>query len=318
MRRYLVLAVLALGLGMGGGTASAQRVGVATSNPGSLFYNIGSAVASAANAGGLKATIQPATSPTQYVPYVGSGGIEFGVSNLQEVAYGLEGKAWFNGHASPDVRIVGLIMPVREAIFVRADSDIETVADLRGKRMVDGYTAQKTILPQLEAIYATAGLTRDDVEPVQVTSVVAGANAFMAGQVDGFIFAQGAAKVREADAAVGGLRALPIENTPENVAAIKKHWPTGYLTEIAPSANNPGVETTSHYIAYPQVVFTHKNASDEAVYQMAKALYEHKQVMADSFAPFKRFDPKKMYGDVDPAEFHPGALKFYREVGLLK
>jgi hypothetical protein len=307
-----------MSLGLGSGAAFAQRVGVATSNPGSLYYSIGSAVANAANAGDLKATIQPATSPTQYVPYVGSGGIEFGVSNLQEVTYGLEGKAWFNGHASPDVRIVGLLMPVREAIFVRADSDIKTIADLRGKRMVDGYTAQKTILPQLDAIYATAGLTRDDVEPVQVTSVVAGANAFMAGQVNGFIFAQGAGKVREADAAVGGLRALPIDNTPENIAAIKKHWPTGYLTEIEPGANTPGVEAANHYIAYPLVVFTHKNVPQDVAYEMAKALYEHKQVMAEAFAPFKLFDPEKMYGDVDPAAFHPGALKFYREVGQLK
>ena len=43
--------------------ASAQTVGIATSNPGSLFHNIGTAVANAANKAGVKATIQPATSP---------------------------------------------------------------------------------------------------------------------------------------------------------------------------------------------------------------------------------------------------------------
>ena len=56
----------------------------------------------------------------------------------------------------------------------RADSDIKTVADLKGKAMTDGYTAQNTILPQLSAIYATAGMTRDDVQQVSVASVVAG------------------------------------------------------------------------------------------------------------------------------------------------
>lgn len=89
MKHYLAPAVLAAGLALSG-TASAQTVGIATSNPGSLFHNIGTAVANAANQAGLNATIQPATSPNQYIPFVASGGIEFGVANLQEVNYAFE------------------------------------------------------------------------------------------------------------------------------------------------------------------------------------------------------------------------------------
>ncbi|MEZ5788894.1 MAG: TAXI family TRAP transporter solute-binding subunit, partial [Xanthobacteraceae bacterium] len=158
--------------------ASAQTVGIATSNPGSIFHNIGTAVANAANKSGVSATIQPATSPNQYIPFVNSGGIEFGVANLQEVNYAITGEAWWNGVKNPNLRIVGMIMPLREAIFVRADSDIKSIADLKGKPMTDGYTAQNTILPQLDAIYATADMSRADVKPVNVPSVVAGADAF--------------------------------------------------------------------------------------------------------------------------------------------
>jgi TRAP-type uncharacterized transport system substrate-binding protein len=81
MRKFLATMVFALGLAAG--PAMAQSVGIATSNPGSLFYNIGTAVANAANKAGLNATIQPATSPNQFIPFINSGGIEFGVSNLQ-------------------------------------------------------------------------------------------------------------------------------------------------------------------------------------------------------------------------------------------
>lgn len=297
--------------------AMAQTVGIATSNPGSLFHNIGTAVAKAANEGGLNATLQPATSPNQYLPLVNSGEVEFGVANLQEVNYALEGKAWFKGSTNPNLRVVALIMPIREAIFVRKDSDIKKIADLKGKPMVDGYTAQQTILPQLDAIYATAGLTRADMEPVQVPSVVAGAAAFMAGQSAGFIFAHGAGKVREADAAVGGIRALPIENTPENVKAIKKHWPAGYLTKVKPGPAAPGVLEEDWFIAYPQLVLTHKSAKDDVVYKMAKIIYESQSKMGAVFAPFKAFNPKEdMVGDTAPSEYHPAAVKFYKEIGL--
>ena len=314
MRKFIASAAFAVGLAFTG-AASAQNVGIATSNPGSLFHNIGTAVANAANEAGLNATIQPATSPNQYIPFVASGGIEFGVANLQEVAYALEGKEWFEGNANPDLRIVGTIMPLREAIFVRADSGIRTIADLKGKPMVDGYTAQNTILPQLDAMYATAGLTRDDMQPVNVPSVVAGADAFMAGESVGFIFAHGAGKVREADAAVGGLYAIPIDGTDENLAKAREFWPVAFFTEIE-GGSTPGVTETATYFAYPQVVFTNANVPDDVVYEMAKALYEGKETMAASFPPFNQFNPDELAGDIGVNEYHPGALKFFEENGL--
>ncbi len=298
-------------------TATAQNnVGIATSNPGSLFHNIGTAVANAANANGLNTTIQPATSPNQFIPFVNSGGIEFGVANLQEVNYSITGDAWWNGVKNENIRVVGHLQPLVEAIFVRADSDIMSVADLRGKAMTDGYTAQNTILPQLAAFYSTAGMSRDDVQKVSVASVVAGANAFMAGDTVGFIFAHGAGKVREADAAVGGLRALGVGDDSEAaLAAAREHWPTAFFTQLSAGAM-PGVLADTTYIAFPQVVFTHADASEEAVYQMTKAMYEQSAVMGDTFPPMRAFKPADMANDIGIAEFHPGAIRFFEEVGL--
>lgn len=315
MGRFLNAAAFAVTM-VSASTATAQSVGIATSNPGSLFHNIGTAVANAANQAGLNATIQPATSPNQYLPFVNSGGIEFGVANLQEVNYGITGDAWWNGVKNPDIRVVAHLMPLVEAIFVRADSGIMKVSDLKGKPMTDGYTAQNTILPQLSAFYATAGMTRDDVEKVSVASVVAGADAFVAGDTVGFIFAHGAGKVREADAAVGGLRALGVgDDSDEALAAARKHWPTAFFTTLS-AGSMPGVLEDTTYIAFPQVVFTHASVPDETVYALAKAMYENAQVMADTFPPFRAFNPKDMKGDPGIAEFHPGALKFFEEVGL--
>ena len=299
-----------------GGAANAQSVGIATSNPGSLFHNIGTAVANAANAGGLNTTIQPATSPNQFIPFLNSGGIEFGVANLQEVNYAITGDAWWNGVANPNLRVVAHLQPLVEAIFVRADSDIMAVEDLRGKPMTDGYTAQNTILPQLSAFYATAGMTRDDVEQVNVASVVAGADAFMAGDTVGFIFAHGAGKVREADAAVGGLRALGVGDASDAaLAAAREHWPTAFFMSL-PEGAMPGVLEETTYIAFPQVIFTHAGVPDDTVYAMAKAMYENAAVMGETFPPMRAFRPENMRGDPGIAEFHPGAVTFFEEVGL--
>jgi TRAP transporter TAXI family solute receptor len=318
MKLFSTVAAMA-GAALLAGSAYAAPLGIATSNPGSLYHNIGTAVAKAANSHGLNVTIQPATSPNQYLPAVSAGRFEFGIVNLQEFEYALKGKAWFEGHASPDLRVVALLYPLNEAIFVRKDSDIKSIADLKGKRMTAGYTAQHTIIPLLAAHYATAGMTDDDVIKVQVPSVVAGANAFMAGQADGFLFAHGAGKVREADAAVGGIRALPIPNTPENIAAIKKHWPTGYLIQKTPGKASPGVLEPGWFLAFPMIIFTNKSVPDATVEKLAKIIYESQKEMGQVFAPMKAFNPKEdMVGDTAPGQYHPGAIKFYKEVGLWK
>ncbi|MXQ07321.1 TAXI family TRAP transporter solute-binding subunit [Alphaproteobacteria bacterium GH1-50] len=315
MNKLFTAGAVALGL-MAALPAAAQNVGIATSNPGSLFHNIGTAVANAANAGGLNTTIQPATSPNQFIPFIDQGGIEFGVANLQEVNYAITGEAWWNGRENPNLRIVAHLQPLVEAIFVRADSDIMKVSDLKGLPMTDGYTAQNTILPQLSAFYATANMTRDDVEQVSVASVVAGADAFMAGDTVGFIFAHGAGKVREADAAVGGLRALGVEDaSDESLARAREHWPTAFFMSL-PEGAMPGVLEETTYIAFPQVIFTHANAPDDAVYAMAKAMYENAGVMGETFPPMRAFRPENMRGDPGIAEFHPGAIRFFEEVGL--
>lgn len=316
MNKHIATWALAAGLAFGAGIASAQNVGIATSNPGSLFHNIGTAVANAANEAGLNTTITPATSPNQFIPFLNSGGIEFGVANFQEVSYALTGDAWWAGNANENLRIVGFLQPLVEAIFVRADSGIMSVADLRGKPMTDGYTAQNTILPQLSAFYATSGMTRDDVVPVNVASVVAGADAFMAGDAVGFIFAHGAGKVREADAAVGGLRALGVGDTSDAaLASARAHWPTAYFTEL-PAGSMPGVLENTTYIAFPQVVFTHAGVSDDVVYAMAKAMHGGREVMGATFPPMRAFRPENMRGDPMNVAYHPGALRFFEEVGL--
>ncbi len=158
-------------------------------------------------------------------------------------------------------------------------------------------------------------MTRDDIEKVSVASVVAGANAFIAGDTVGFIFAHGAGKVREADAAVGGLRALTVEDSSDSaLAAARKHWPTAYFKDMK-AGSMPGILEDGTYIAFPQVVFTHAGVSDEVVYQMAKAMSEQAKVMGETFRRCA-FRPADMKGDPGIAKFHPGALKFFKEAGL--
>jgi TRAP-type uncharacterized transport system substrate-binding protein len=67
------------------------------------------------------------------------------------------------------------------------------------------------------------------------------------------------------------------------------------------------------------IIFTNKSVPDATVEKLAKIIYESQKEMGQVFAPMKAFNPKEdMVGDTAPGQYHPGAIKFYKEVGLWK
>ena len=299
--------------------AYAQQITIATSNPGAIYHSIGVAIAKVLNESGVNATVQPATSPNQFLPLIGSGEFDMGPVNLQELSYAYKGEAWFTGRPYQGLRLLALHYPLRVSVFVRADSDMVNMADLKGKRMTSGYTAQKTINPQNAAMFATADLVESDMKPVPVPSVVGGANAFMSGAADAFMFALGAGKVREADASVGGIRALKIIKQDDTEEKMRKHWPVGYLSLVQPGpAAGPGVKEPTWMLTYPQAIAAGEKMSDDAAYAVAKAMYNNAKKLGELLPPFRLFKPENMVGPNGGVPYHPGAIKFYKEVGLWK
>ena len=303
----------AVALALSPAIAAAQNSGMATSSPGSIYHSAGSAIAKVAREKGVNLIVQPFTSPNVHLPVVDGGEVEFGLANVYEMSLAVTGHEHFDGKPHKNVRAVFLMFPLRTALFVKKDSPYKSIADLKGARMPDGFSSQKILLPIIDAIFATAGLTRKDMVPVLTASVVRQADDFIAGKTDGFAFALGAAKVQEANAAVGGIRTLPIPNTPQALAAVRKHLPLAYLRLEQPGPRNPGVLEPMHIIAYDALVFANAKVPDEIVYKLVKAMSESKAELAQAFGPFALFEPGAMAKKIEPIQFHPGAIKFYSE-----
>jgi TRAP transporter TAXI family solute receptor len=311
-----ILAAAPLAAGLWGGPAQAQNVGIAASNPGSLYHSTGTAVAKMANdVAQMKATVYPFASATIYLPAVNAGEYAFGISNVEELRVAVLGIGQFKGRPYADLRATAILYPLRVTFFVRKDSDIRTMADLKGKRVTDGYGSQKTVPPILDALLATGGLTRADVQGVNVPNVVGGAEAFIQGKADAFFFALGAAKVEEANASVGGIRALGVPNTPENLAKVRQHFPPAYLRAEKPSPRNVGVLEPIHAMAYDGVLVASAKTPEDVVYRMVKAMHGHKKVMAAVFGAMNLFDPQDMAKPLAPIQWHAGAVRFYQEQG---
>lgn len=298
--------------------AAAQSITVGTATPGSLFHSAGTAVAKVINEkAGIRAILQPFASANVYIPAVSAGEIDMGVGTAHEIGVAVRGAEHFEGRPQDGLRAVGTMFPLRFAMFVRADSNIKSIADLKGKTLPGGYSSQRIAATMMDAIYASVGITKDDVNIVTVANTVGGADDFAAGRVDAFFFALGAAKVSEVEAAVGGLRVLPLENTEEELAAVREHLPQAYIRQEQPGGETPGATAPIPVLAIDAIAFASSSTDDDTIYEVTKALHGNKTALVASFPAFNGFDPEQMARPLDPIAYHPGAVRFFEEVGLM-
>jgi TRAP transporter TAXI family solute receptor len=300
------LAVAAI-LGFGVGSASAQTYGFATLPPGTLNHTTASAISKVLKEkAGMNVLVQPTAGDNVIVPMVARGEAEIGITNIMEAQDGFDG-------TQKDLRIIVAAHALRTPFFVRKDSGMQTIADLKGKRVALGYSAMRNIDKTSRAMLATAGLTEADVRPILVPNVVRSADDFIAGNADMFYFAFGGPKVREADATVGGIRVLDMDE--KGMPAAKKIMPWGYATQVGPGPIFIGVEKPMKVYSFDNVLLTHAKVSDEIIYKFLDTLEKNKPDLIAVQPVLREFSAEsgyKQYG----MPYHPGALKYFKERNL--
>jgi TRAP transporter TAXI family solute receptor len=306
--RYVIPAC-AIVLALGSAPAPAQTYGYATLPPGTLNHTTASAVAKVLKErAGLNVLVQPAAGGNVIVPIVGRGEAEMGSANI------MEPQEYYEDRGLKNLRILAAINVLRTAFFVRKDSPMRTIADLKGKRVSMGFSAMRSLDPVARAMLATAGLTESDIKPVLVPNVIRSADDFVAGNADMFFFAFGAAKIREVDVTVGGIRVLEIDD--KGMPAARKVMPWGYLSNATPGPMFAGVEKPMKIYSFDNVIITHAGVPDDFVYKVLATMEQHKEDLVAVQPVLRDFTGAFAYKDYGGVPYHSGAIKYFKDKGL--
>lgn len=307
LRGLLLTAFLAMLLPAG--ASHAQGIlGMGTMAPGSLSYSTGSAIAEMmVRELGLETRVQPNSGESTLLALLDAGELDFAVANALEAAEAVAGEGAFAGNPQRELRVVAALYPLRVGLFVRADSPLRSVADLKGKRVTAGFSASAAIATLLEAALAGGGLGTEDITPVPVPNVVAGADQFADGRVDAFFFAIGAAKVTEIAASVP-LRLLPLEDdaaAQERVAAV---FAEAYVDHLPVDPGLADVTEPVPVLAFDNLLLTRAAVPDAVVAAVVDGLATHREALMAAFPPFRGLDRARLHQPDLRAPYHPAVI----------
>ena len=151
-----------------------------------------------------------------------------------------------------------------------------------------------------------------------VTNIIRAADDFKAGKLDVGFFAIGAPKMTEVNASVGGIRFIPLENTPATVAALKKVRPDYYIRVVKPSPINAGISKPTNALAVDTVISVGSHVKDEVVQKFLEAVVTSKADLVKGHPLFRGYVPELSGKAFSIAKHHPGAIAFYKKKGMWK
>jgi TRAP transporter TAXI family solute receptor len=298
------------------GPVNAQVLTIVTTQAGSFTNSLGSAVAKViVEKSGLRATVSAQQSHGHEA--VNDGSAELSVVTISDLQQFVTGTIdWAGKGEKKNIRLIGAMIPIMTTGYVKIDSPIKSMKDIKGKRVPWGFPVQKSVQRVVAAQLAGAGITEKDITPVPARNIIQSADDFAAGKTDVFWFALGSGKVKQVDAKVGGLRALPIETDAKALDLLEQHVPGSYVVKLKPTPALEQIKSEIPVQAYDVVFFTNAKTPDDVIYKITKAVFENKKDMAAVFPALNRFNPEQMAKKYKVLQYHPGAIKYFTEKGL--
>ncbi|WP_408007956.1 TAXI family TRAP transporter solute-binding subunit [Pseudalkalibacillus sp. A8] len=307
-----------------GGDSSKEGVISIGTTPVGVSYNaIGNGLAKVISTNSsLKISVKPTNGISAWGPQLDKGEIQLGVGSGPDLAWAFNGENGYKAVKNMRLLVRGNYLSVTGAA-VPKDSDINSIADLKGKRVSADYPGSAIAKMILTAALNANDLTWDDVKKVPIPNTAAGIEALQDNRVDAaFALTPTTPIMQEAHNSVG-LKSLNFldDVSPDEIDEV----PQDVIDEITSIV--PGVQLTkipaNGYIAeeavgvkYPAQMVASTHLSEDAVYEIMETLWENYEDLAPIHAWLKTWTPESFF-DPDPTlPYHPGAVKFYRDKGL--
>ncbi|MBU1357979.1 MAG: TAXI family TRAP transporter solute-binding subunit [Gammaproteobacteria bacterium] len=316
-RRALVLGAVGAGALSLTELARAQQkfINILTGGQSGVYYPMGVALSQVYGKAlpDAKVTVQSTKASAENLNLLqaGRGEIAFTLADALSDAWNGDKDAGFNTPLKK-LRAVAGIYSNYIQIVASAESGIKTLADMKGKRISVGAPKSGTEL-NARAILKAAGLAYGDFAKVEYLAFGESVELMKNRQLDVTLQSAGlgVASIRDLATSVP----IVVVSIPADV--VKKVGDAAYQPAVIPANTYTGQTTDTPTIAIKNFLVSHEGVSADAVYAMTKSMFDNLDALVAAHNAAKGIKrDAATTGTV--VTFHPGAEKYYREVGLMK
>ncbi len=300
--------------------ASEPMTTVATGGINGVYYSTGGAIAKMFNKkrqefGGWMAN-QSTKGSIENIDMVSAGDVDFGISQANFLYFAANGEGYFDGEPKKNLRAVMGLYIEDLTLIAAVDAEINAAIDLKGKRLnigAVGSSDERTA----EVILAEVGL--DPVNDLELSyyPTYEASERLQAGDIDAYFYTVGHPNLSVMEA-TKGKRKVHIVSFDQTFIADLATRPyltaskinTEYYDRLEDKAQIPSIGVKA-------ILFTHADMDEDIVFQLVKQVMDNLDLFRQqhpALANLKRMDMSQRL--ILP--LHPGAARYFREVGLIQ
>lgn len=318
MRKYLVLAmvsVLILSLALAGCAPQKTNLILATGGTSGTYYPFGGAMAQIFNSKieNMNVTAQATGASVENLKLIGKKEAELAIVQNDMTDYAYNGTEAFAEGKIENVRAIATLYPEVIQIVASKDSGINSLQDIKGKKFSVGAPGSG-VEANARQIFEVLGMTYNDFS-ANYLSFSESADAYKDKHINGFLFVSGIPNAAIQDiTATSELKFISISD--DVIKKIIEKYPF-YTEYIIPAGTYKGQDADVKTVAINATLVVGAEVSENVAYNLTKALFENQEELAQAHAKGKELSLESAVQGIS-VPFHPGAEKYYKEVGAMK
>ena len=308
------LALTAAGCSAGG---DAKRVflSVGTAPAGGAFFVVGGALAEVLtdNAGdnGWQVSAEATKGSKENIRRLTAGELDLALANSAITYFAVrgEGEDW---QTPAPVRAMMTLAPNVALFLAPRGGAVTSIADLAGERVYVG-PAGAGFDYFLRPILAAHGVDYDDLQALNGTQAQGG--DMLADGSAAAVFLGGAVPTASITQAAASQDLLYLPYSEEAMEALTRHY-LFFDRATVPAGKYRGLDEDFHGLDVGSMhLIASADAADEKVYRITKTLYEARDQVVAKHGAGRAINEKNVVRDTG-TPFHPGAIRYYREIGI--
>tara|TARA_B100000700_G_scaffold5610_1_gene6125 strand:+ start:5588 stop:6592 length:1005 start_codon:yes stop_codon:yes gene_type:complete len=308
---------------------SAEFFTIGTGGPTGVYFQTGNAIckmlhksAISADHGRKKGTAKayrctaPSTGGSNYnIGQIKEGEFQFGVAQSDWQFHAVNGSSKWEGKQFSDLRAVFSVHNEPFQIWARKKARVKDFNGLKGKVVNIGNpgSGQRGTMEELmKAMGVDNSFFKSTTELTSSEQV----KALCDGKIDAFGYSVGFPNGAMEQAATCAAKAMPINLTGGPVQGLID-GADYYAEAVIPKGTYTGQKKDATTFGVKATVVTSASVSEELVYLVTKAVMENFDSFKAQHPAFGFLEKKNMIKDGLSAPLHPGAVKYYKEAGLM-